>query len=114
MYYIYSSVKKAISRTRENPSPASLRELPEIDLTRYRARRNPYAALIAREGATLVHDEPSASSLAEIPEVDLARARIRRSSLAGRAKHAVIRLKSGRGRPKRGQEVGPTPARSIR
>jgi Ribbon-helix-helix protein, copG family len=36
---------------RAGPSKASLREIPEIDFSRTRVRRNPYAARIAREGA---------------------------------------------------------------
>lgn len=106
-------MKKASSRSAD-PSVMALHEMPEIDFTRYRIRRNPYAAVIAREGISVVHDDPSASSLAEIPEVDFSRVRADRSSYAGRARRAVLQLKAGRGRPKRGQEVGPTPARSIR
>jgi len=107
-------MKKATSRTSMDPSPASLREMPEIDFTRYHIRKNPYAAVIAREGASVIHDEPSARSLADLPEVDFSRAQVRRSSYAGRARRALMQLKASRGRPKRGQEIGPTPARSIR
>ena len=107
-------MKKATSRTSMDPSAASLREMPELDITRYHIGRNPYAAVIAREGASVVHDEPSAMSLADLPEVDFSRAQVRKSSYAASAKRAVIQLKAGRGRPKRGQEIGPTPARSIR
>jgi hypothetical protein len=107
-------MKKATSRTSPDPSAASLREMPEIDFPRYHRRRNPYAAVIARKGASVIHDEPSARSLADLPEVDFSRAQARRSSFAGRARRAVIQLEAGRGRPRRGQEIGPTPARSIR
>ena len=58
-----------------SPTAASLRELPEIDFTKYRIRRNPYAGRIKREGVKVVHDEPSAAALAEMPEVDFARVR---------------------------------------
>jgi hypothetical protein len=106
-------MKKASSRS-AGPSVASLREMPEIDFTRYHIQKNPYAGVIARKGISVVHDDPSASSLAELPEVDLSRVRAHRSSYAGRARRALLQLKVGPGRPRRGQEVGPTPARSIR
>ncbi|MFT3913092.1 MAG: hypothetical protein QM704_03080 [Anaeromyxobacteraceae bacterium] len=35
---------------RPGPSRASLREIPEIDFSRVKVRRNPYAARIALEG----------------------------------------------------------------
>jgi hypothetical protein len=92
----------------------SLREMPEIDFGRYHIRKNPYAAAIAREGISVAHDGPTARSLAEIPEVDFSRVRAHRNADAGRARRAVLQLQAGRGRPKRGQEVGPTPGRSIR
>ena len=106
-------MKKASSRAAD-PSAASLREMPEIDFDRYHIRKNPYAARIAREGISVVHDGPSARSLAEIPEVDFSRVQPQRSAYAGRTRRAVLQLRTGRGRPRRGQEVGPTPARSIR
>ncbi|HEX7838190.1 MAG TPA: hypothetical protein VF469_12035 [Kofleriaceae bacterium] len=92
----------------------SVREMPEIDFRRYHVQRNPYAKVIAREGISVVHDEPSAPSLAELPEVDFSQVQARRNAYAGRARRAVLQLKAGRGRPRRGQEVGPTPTRSIR
>lgn len=64
-------MKKA-SKQRE-PSRASLREMPEVDLKDGRWRPNPYAARIAAEGIVL----PS------------------------------------RGRPKKGAESGPDPARGA-
>lgn len=107
-------MKKATTSTRTEPSVASLREMPEVDFARYRIRRNPYASVIAKKGALVVHDGPSPTSLAELPEADFSRVQPRRSSYADRARHALLQLKAGRGRPKRGQEIGPTPARSIR
>jgi hypothetical protein len=107
-------MKKVTSSPIAEPSAASLREMPEIDFTRHHIRRNPYAPVIAREGISVVHDEPSASSLAELPEVDPSRVRVQSSPYAGRARQALMQLKAGRGRPKRGEEIGPTPARSIR
>jgi hypothetical protein len=107
-------MKKVTSSLIAEPSAASLREMPEIDFTRYQIRRNPYAPVIAREGISVVHDEPSASSLAALPEVAPPRTRARRNPHAGRARQALIQLKAGRGRPKRGEEIGPTPARSVR
>jgi hypothetical protein len=107
-------MKKATSRRRVGPTAASLRELPEIDFARYRVLRNPFAAIVAREGIELRHDGPSAGSLKEMPEADFARLKSRRSSYAGRARRELIQLAAGRGRPRRGSEVGPTPARSVR
>lgn len=98
----------------EGPGSGTLRELPEIDFRRYRVRRNPYAARIAREGVELVHEAPSSGSLAEMPEADFSRARVRRNPYASRAAEAVAALQYGRGRPRAGAEVGPTPARSLR
>ena len=102
-------MKKATSKTSVGPSAASLREIPEIDFTKVRTRRNPYAAVIAAEGMSLAHDEPSASSLDEMPEVDFSRVTARRNPYA-----EAIQLQARRGRPKKGQEIGPTPARSVR
>jgi len=45
-------MKKAKSKPRE-PSRTSLREIPEVDFSTARARRNPYAARIAKEGITI-------------------------------------------------------------
>ena len=103
-------MKKA--KSNQEPSAASLRAMPELDFTSYRVRRNPYAARIAREGAHVVHDEPTAASVAEMPEAELDAARVRRNPYASRA--AETRLQYGRGRPRGGNEVGPTPTRSLR
>ena len=43
-------MKKAKKRSTREPSAASLREIPEVDFSRVKVRRNPYAARIAREG----------------------------------------------------------------
>ena len=99
-------------KTSQFPSAASLRDMPEIDFARYRVRRNPYSSRIAREGLHVVHDEPSTESLAEMPEADFTRARVRGNPYASRA--AETTLQYGRGRPKRGDEVGPTHTRSLR
>jgi len=64
--------KKA--RPAVEPSPQSLRELPEMDLGRA-VRRNPYAERLAREGYTV---------------------------------HVT------RGRPRKGEETGPTVTKSVR
>ncbi len=37
-------------RKQREPSKASLREIPEVDFSTVRVRRNPYAARIAEEG----------------------------------------------------------------
>jgi hypothetical protein len=104
-------MKKVSTKSRE-PTAGSLREMPPIDFSRYRVRRNPYAVRIAREGAELVHDEPSPASLTEMPEADFSRAR--RNPYANRAAEAIGLLHYGKGRPRTGREVGPTPAKSIR
>ncbi len=46
---------KKVNRPKE-PSKASLREIPEVDFTRAKVRRNPYAARVAAEG--IVHVQP--------------------------------------------------------
>src|ERR1700690_3680804 len=78
-------MKTATSRRSLNPSATSLRAMPEVDFRRYRIRRNPYAARIAREGIAILHDGPSEESLAEIPEADFRSARVRRNPYASRA-----------------------------
>jgi hypothetical protein len=103
-------MNKANFKTDAGPSAASLREMPEVDFTKVRVRRNPYAAVIAREGIAVAHDEPSSRSLEDAPEVDFRRVKARANPYA----EELSRLKAGRGRPKKGQEIGPTPARSIR
>jgi len=91
-----------------------LRELPEIDFTQYRIRRNPYAGRIKREGVKVVHHGPSAAALTEMPEVDFDRARVRPNKFAIQAGKVASRIQHGKGRPRKGDEVGITPARSLR
>ena len=43
-------LKKTKTRSQREPSAASLREIPEVDFSKSRIRRNPYAARVAREG----------------------------------------------------------------
>lgn len=45
-------MKKAKRKERE-PSRASLREIPEIDFSSARVRRNPFAAAVAKGGITI-------------------------------------------------------------
>ena len=107
-------MKKTTSRSRE-PSAASLRDFPEIDFSRSRVRRNPYAIRIAREGIQLRHDEPSSESLAELPEASFSVAtRLRRNPYVSRAAESTSKLQYGRGRPIAGNEVGRTTPRSLR
>jgi hypothetical protein len=101
-------------RTSDEPTSASLRELPEVVFERFRVRRNPYAARIEREGVELVHDAPSDRSLSEIPEPDFAAARIRRNPYTSRAAEPLPVIQYGRGRPRLGAEIGPTPGRTLR
>lgn len=58
------------------------------------------------------HVEPSRASLLEIPEVDFEKVEVRRNPFAARIAAEGIHLK--RGRPKKGEETGPTTPRSIR
>jgi hypothetical protein len=108
-------MKKA---SRTEPSAASLREMPEVRFERYRVRRSPYASRIAREGSQLVHDQPSSESLAEIPEADFTTARVRKNpyvvKAGGKLRAAEPQIQYGRGRPRAGEESGPTPPRSLR
>jgi hypothetical protein len=67
-------MKKGIGKNRE-PSRTSLREMPELDFSKAKVRRNPYASRIASEG---------------------------------------ISVQTGRGRPRKGTESGPTIPRSVR
>ena len=105
-------MKKASSKL--GPRAASLKEMPEIDFSRYIIRRNPYAARIAREGVGLAHRGPSTASLAEMPEADFSRSRIRLNRYAVKTAETASRLQYGKGRPRKGHEVGPTPARTLR
>lgn len=68
-------MKKAPNRSGHGPSKASLKEIPEIDFSKAKVRRNPYAKRIAREGLT---------------------------------------IQTTRGRPRKGEEAGPSVPRSIR
>ena len=43
-------MKKAEKRRTREPSAASLREIPEVDFSTVKVRRNPYAARIAKDG----------------------------------------------------------------
>jgi hypothetical protein len=43
-------MKKAKKARNREPSKASLREIPEIDFTKVKVRKNPYAERIAKEG----------------------------------------------------------------
>ena len=107
-------MKRMTTRQRSGPSTASLREMPEIDFSAYRIQRNPYAARIRREGSELKHHGPSAASLKEMPEADFARSRVRRNKYPTKARAAAMKVQYGKGRPQKGAEVGPTPARSVR
>lgn len=107
-------MKKATTRSPADPSARTLREMPEVDFSRYRVRRNRYAARIAREGVHVVHDAPSRASLEAMPEADFTRARVGRNPYASRAAETRLQWQYGRGRPVRGQELGPTEVRSLR
>jgi hypothetical protein len=107
-------MKKEIIKTGLNPNAASLRKMPEIDFAMYRIRRNPYAVRIAREGLEVAHRGPSAASLKEMPEGDFSRGRARRNKYAAKTMTTVSKVQYGKGRPFKGEEIGPTPSRSLR
>lgn len=46
-------MKTAKKVSHRGPSKASLREIPEIDFSKAKVRKNPYAARIAKEGFTV-------------------------------------------------------------
>ena len=111
--------------SRREPSRSSLRELPEVDFAAYSVCANPFAARILDEGMDLVvvpptgrdglrEPGPSRQSLREVPEADFNRLRVGPNPYAERIAAEGISLQVGRGRPKRGHEVGPTIPRSIR
>ena len=85
--------------------------MPEIDFSCYRIYRNPYPARIEREG---VHQEPSAASLRDMPEADFSRIRVRPNKYAASAAEKALKIQYGKGRPRKGAESGPTPARTLR
>ena len=62
------------------------------------------------------HREPSRAraSLREMPEVNFGGAKIRRNPYALRIAREGISIHSGRGRPRKGTETGPTIPRSVR
>lgn len=104
---------KKTSKAR-NPSETSLRAVPEVDFSAYgRRRRNPFAKRIAKEGRDLVHRQPSRVSLEEMPEVG-ATTKGRRNPYAKRIATQGAQLQVGRGRPRAGEETGPTHVKSVR
>jgi len=46
-------MKKASSRKPREPTRASLREMPEVDVDKAKLRRNPHALRIAKEGISI-------------------------------------------------------------
>lgn len=106
---------KRAKTERQQPSTASLHELPEVDFLRYgKGRPNPFARRIKKEGWVLVHDGPSKASLRAIPETDFSRVDTRANPYAKRIKAKPVELKVGRGRPVVGKETGPTVVKSVR
>jgi hypothetical protein len=57
--------------------------------------------------------EPSRAALREMPEVDFEAAKVRRNPYAERIA-AEGMIHPGRGRPRKGEETGPTIPRSVR
>ena len=52
-------MKTKPERKHREPSKSSLRDIPEIDFTRAKLRKNPYAARIAAEGLQVGRGRPS-------------------------------------------------------
>ena len=67
-----------------------------------------------KKGSGSSTKEPSRSSLREMPEVDFKKAKVRRNPYARRIRAEGISIHVGRGRPSKGNEVGPTVPRSVR
>ena len=105
-------MKKAT--TNEEPSTLSLKEMPEIDFSSYRIRRNPYAARIEREGVQLSHRGPSAASLKDMPEADFSRIRVRHNKYVASAAEKAAKIQYGKGRPRKGDESGLAASRTLR
>lgn len=61
-------MKKAKRRRQEEPSKASLREIPEIDFSTAKVRKNPYAARIAAEGIVVQVGRGRPKRLLEVGE----------------------------------------------
>jgi len=95
-------------------SGPSTHVVPEIDFSKYRVKRNRFAKRIAAEGIEIVHDGPSRASLEEMPEADFTKLKVRRSPYARRIEATGMSLQVGRGRPRRGEEIGPTVLKSVR
>jgi hypothetical protein len=59
------------------------------------------------------HEDPSRAALREMPEVDFETAKVRRNPYAKRiAAEGIVHVRPGR--PRKGEESGPTIPRSIR
>ncbi len=107
-------MKKVRTESAKEPTAASLRDMPEVDMRRYRVKRNRFAARILREGVVVAHRGPSRASLEAIPEADFATVRVRKNRYATRIQQTGIVLQVGRGRPRREDETGPTVTKSVR
>jgi hypothetical protein len=60
------------------------------------------------------HREPSKASLRELPEIDFSKAVVRKNPYAARIAKYGYTVQVGRGRPVKGDELGPTSPRSVR
>lgn len=61
-------MKKAKRRRHTEPSKASLREIPEVDFSSAKVRKNPYAARIAAEGIVVQVGRGRPKRLLEVGE----------------------------------------------
>ncbi|MBX3210278.1 MAG: ribbon-helix-helix protein, CopG family [Labilithrix sp.] len=59
--------RKGVRKARRTePTKASLKEIPEVDFSKARVRRNPHAARIAKEGITVQVGRGRPKKLAEV------------------------------------------------
>jgi hypothetical protein len=103
--------KKASKRS---PRRAAWSDVPNVDFGDYQVKKNRFAKRMKKERVLLVHDAPSSASLKAIPEADFGRVKVRRSNYADRIAASGMTLQVGRGRPRGGQEAGPTVLKSVR
>jgi hypothetical protein len=89
-------------------------EVSNINFGAYQVKQNRFAKRVKKEGILLVHDSPSPASLNAIPEADFGRVKVRQSNYAERIKTGGLTLQVGRGRPRSGEESGPTVLKSVR
>jgi hypothetical protein len=106
--------KKIADKPRVAARKAPVVGSTEVDISKFKLKRNRYAKRIAAEGILVVHDGPSTASLREMPEYEFGAVKVRRSPYARRIEKGGIELQVSRGRPPRGEELGSTVVKSVR